>query len=181
MEHGKSVWILLPEASFGLRVLSSPASVCVCPCVCVSLWVNHLLVHAITRDPFKLGSPNLDQRCKRPWLRSLLFLGWLTLTFKVKFNFKVKIYPILSLWVCPRHKSPPFEVRISIFGPKMHLSTVKVPIDFGIDWPWSSVSFLISNLFLLANFASLIHFASVCIYLVRPSPVNAPHSTWHRI
>ena len=67
----------LPEASFGLRVLSSPASVCVCVrvCVCVSLCVNHLLVRAITRDPFKLGSPNLDQRCKRPWLRSLLFLG----------------------------------------------------------------------------------------------------------
>ena len=59
------------------------------------------------------------------------------LTLQVEFNFKVKIYPILSLWVCPRHKSPPIEVRISIFEPKMHVSTVKVPIDFGIDWPWS--------------------------------------------
>ena len=49
--------------------------VSVCVCVCVSPCVNHLLVRAITRDPFKLGSPNLDQRCKRPWLRSLLFLG----------------------------------------------------------------------------------------------------------
>ena len=66
-------WSFLPEASFGLRVLSLPASVC----VCVSVWlcVNHLLVRAITRDLFKLGSPNLDQRCIRPWLRSLLFLG----------------------------------------------------------------------------------------------------------
>ena len=91
----------LPEASFGLRVLSLPASVCVCVCVsvCLSvrLCVNHLLVRAITRDLFKLGSPNFDQRCKRPWLRSLLFWGQLTLTFKVKFNFKVRIYPILSL------------------------------------------------------------------------------------
>ena len=53
------------------------ACVCVCVCVCVSvcLCVNHLLVRAITRDPFKLGSPNLDRRCKRPWLRSLLFWG----------------------------------------------------------------------------------------------------------
>ena len=53
-----SIWFsFLPEASFGLRVLSSPASVCVCVrvCVCVSLCVNHLLVRAITRDPFKLG------------------------------------------------------------------------------------------------------------------------------
>ena len=84
----QSAWFL-PEASFGLRVLSLPASLCVC--------VNHLLVRAITRDLFKLGSPNLDQRCKRPRLRSLLFWGQLTLTFKVKFSLKVRIYPILSL------------------------------------------------------------------------------------
>ena len=48
-------------------VLSSPASVCPC--------INHLFVRAITRDPFKLGSPNLNQRCKRPWSRSVLFWG----------------------------------------------------------------------------------------------------------
>ena len=65
----------LPEASFGLRVLSLLASVCVCVCLSVCLCVNHLLVRAITRDPLKLGLPNFDQRCKRPWLRSLLFCG----------------------------------------------------------------------------------------------------------
>ena len=48
---------------------------CRCQRLCVSLCVNHLLVRAITRDPFKLGSPNLKHRCKRPWLRSLLFCG----------------------------------------------------------------------------------------------------------
>ena len=32
-------------------------------------------VRAITHHPFKLGSPNLEHRCKRPWLRSLLFCG----------------------------------------------------------------------------------------------------------
>ena len=46
-----------------------------CVCVSVSLCVNHLLVRAITQDPFKLGSPNLTQSCKTPWLRSLLFWG----------------------------------------------------------------------------------------------------------
>ena len=62
--------VLLPEASFGLWVLSLPTSVCLCVCVCG----NHELVRVITRDhPFKLGSPNLDQRCKTTWLRSLLF------------------------------------------------------------------------------------------------------------
>ena len=45
----------------------------VCVCVCVCLSVNHQLVRAVTHQPFKLESPNLDQRCKRPWLRSLLF------------------------------------------------------------------------------------------------------------
>ena len=59
----------LPKASIGLRVLSLPVSVCVCVRPCV----NHELVRAITHDPFQLGSPNVGHRCKRPWLRSLLF------------------------------------------------------------------------------------------------------------
>ena len=61
----------LPEASFGLRVLSLPASFCVSVRPCV----NHELVRAITHHSLKLGSPNLDHRCKRPWFRSLVFLG----------------------------------------------------------------------------------------------------------
>ena len=44
---------------------------CVCVCVCII----HLLVRTITRHLFKLGSPNLVQRSKTPWLRSLLFWG----------------------------------------------------------------------------------------------------------
>ena len=82
-------------------------------------------------------------------------------------------------WACPCDKSPPIEVSISKFWPKMHLSTVKVPIDLEMDWPWCSVLFLISNLFILPKFASHYSFASVCIYLVRPLPVSAAHSTWH--
>ena len=67
--HGQGAF--LPEVSFGLRVLSLPA----CMYVCVRLSVNHKFVRTITHQPFKLGSPNLDQRCKRPWLRALLFCG----------------------------------------------------------------------------------------------------------
>ena len=36
---------------------------CRCLRLCVSLCVNHLLVHVITRDPFKLGSPNFKHSC----------------------------------------------------------------------------------------------------------------------
>ena len=69
------------------------ACVCLCTCVCINL----LFVRAITRDPLKLGSPNLDQRCKRLGYGPYCFGGKLTFTFKVKFNIKVRIYPILSL------------------------------------------------------------------------------------
>ena len=48
-----------------------PGIVVVCVCVCI----NHLLVPTITRHLFKLGSPNLVQRSKTPWLGSLLFRG----------------------------------------------------------------------------------------------------------
>ena len=65
------LWCQLP---FFTRGQFWPSGIVVaCVCVSVSLCVNHLLVRAITRDPFKLGSPNLKHRCKRPWLRSLLF------------------------------------------------------------------------------------------------------------
>ena len=51
---------------------------CVCVCVCLSV-CQSLVVRAITRDLFKLGSPNLVQGRKRPWLRSLLFCGLIDL------------------------------------------------------------------------------------------------------
>ena len=58
----------LPEACMAIGY-------CRCLRLSVRLCVNHLLVRAITWDPFKLGLPNLDQRCKRPCLRSLKFWG----------------------------------------------------------------------------------------------------------
>ena len=83
----------LPEASFGLRVLSLPA--CVCVCVCLS--VNHHLVRAVTHQPFKLESPNLDQRCKRPWLRSLLFFGMIDLELQSQIELKSQNLPHFEL------------------------------------------------------------------------------------
>ena len=130
------IWVVFTWGQFwpsGIVV----GCVCVCVCACVRLsilpCVNHELVHAITHHLHKLGSPNLDHRCKRPCLRSLLFLGWLTLTFKVKFNFKVKIYSMLSLsaW-------SPVQARITKFGPEVQNTLNKIPIIFGVDWAWRS-------------------------------------------
>ena len=148
------IWItssyFLPEASFGLRVLSLPA--CVCVSVCVRVSVNHELVRAIIHQPFKLGSPNLDQRYKRPWLRPLSFCGVIDGDLEGQIELESQNLPHLDLWVCPGDKSIPNKARLSKFRPKMHLSTVKVPIDFGIDWSWSSVSFLTSNLLYSTKF-----------------------------
>ena len=65
-----------PVLAFGYcRCLRVCVCVCVYVCVCVCVSVNHELVQVIIHQPFKLGSPNLVQRSKTPWLRSLLFLG----------------------------------------------------------------------------------------------------------
>ena len=132
---------------------------CVCGSVCVC--INHELVRTITHHPFKLGSPNLDQRCKTPWFGSLLFLGMIDLesrpwgsTWKSNFT---------SFWACSHHYSSAIQARITKFGPKMHLSTVKIPTNFGLDWLWSSLSFSI-----LKPIFYQIYLHPFCIYLVRP-------------
>ena len=85
--------MFLPEASFGLRVLSLPASVCLCVRVSVCVCVNHGLVRTITHHSFKLESPNLEQRCKRPWLRCLLFLGIIDLDLQGQILLESQILP----------------------------------------------------------------------------------------
>ena len=52
-------------------------------------------------------------------------------------------------WACPNHHSPPILVRISKFGQQMHFSTVKIPVNSGLDWPWPSPSFQIPKLIYL--------------------------------
>ena len=69
----------------------------VCVCVCVCLSVNHQLVRAITHQPFKLESPNLDQRCKRPWLRSLLFFGMIDIELQGQIELKSQNLPHFEL------------------------------------------------------------------------------------
>ena len=73
---------------------------CVCLCavwLCVCVCINHLLVHAITWDLFKLGSTNLDHRCKIPWLRSRLFLQAIDLDFQGHIQLQNKKIPHFEL------------------------------------------------------------------------------------
>ena len=101
ISHCGLVRPFLPEASYGLRVLSLPASVCVCVCACVCMCVcvsvNHQFVRTITCHPLKLQSPNLDQKCKTPWLRSLLFLGFIDLDLQGQIELKSQNLPHFGL------------------------------------------------------------------------------------
>ena len=69
-----------------------------------------------------------------------------------------------SFWACSHHYSSAIQARISKFGPKMHLSTVKIPTNFGLDWFWSSLSFSILKPIFSTKFICALF---VCIYLVR--------------
>ena len=115
-------------------------------------------VRAIIHRPFKLGSPYYDYMCKRTWLRFLLFCGVIDLDLQGQVELKMKSYPI---WACPRDNSPLTEVRISKFGPQMHISTAKIPINIGLDWTWPMKSIFITNW----DFICIVIFS---IYLVRP-------------
>ena len=47
------------------------------------------LNHMTTHHPFNLEPPNLAQMCKIPWLRSILFGGWLNLACQIEVIFKI--------------------------------------------------------------------------------------------
>ena len=84
----------------GFLYLTSVLAFRYCHCLRLSVCVS------------KLGLPNLDQRCKTPLLRQLLFWGRLTLIIKIRFNLK-----FTPFWPCP----------------KMHCNTVKIPGNFGLQ------------------------------------------------
>ena len=126
----------LPEVSFGHRVLSSPVSVGLCVCVYQSRACPHDNSSPSQARITKFG-PEMQNTLvwvpivfgdDRPW-SSRSNLTW-------KSNFT-------SFWACSHHYSSAIQARISKFGPKMHLSTVKIPTNFGLDWFWSSLSFSI--------------------------------------
>ena len=77
-ERSGSCTYCLSDVSFIFiaRCQLLPPGYCRCLhlCVCSSMCVNHKLVCVICSRPLKLKSPNLDQKCKIPWLRSLLFI-----------------------------------------------------------------------------------------------------------
>ena len=135
--RSKYSWFL-PETSFGLRVLSLPASVCVCVClsVCQSL--------ACPRDnsgPVQARIAKFGPKMQKTLVKVPIVLGsnwpWPSrsnLTSKSEFT---------QFWACPDHNSLPIQARITKFGPEVEKSLVKVPIVLGGNWSRPSRSNLI--------------------------------------
>ena len=57
--YTRNIMGFITRGPFGLRVLSSPVSVCVCVYLCVC---QLLLVRTITHHTFQLDSPDLDEK-----------------------------------------------------------------------------------------------------------------------
>ena len=73
------------------------ACVCLSLCVCMCVSVNHQFVRTITCHPLKLQSPKLDQKCKTPWLGSLLFFGFIDLDLQGQIELKCQNLPHFGL------------------------------------------------------------------------------------
>ena len=144
----------LPEASFGLRVLSSPASVGLCVCVYQSRACPHDNSSPIQARITKFG-PEMQNTLV--WVPIVLGddRSW---SSRSNLTWKSNLTPF---WACSHHYSSAIQARITKFGPKMHLSTVKIPTNFGFDWFWSSLSFSILKPIFLPNlFASFLYIFS---------------------
>ena len=161
---------------------------CRCLRLCVSLCVNHLLVRAITRDPFKLGSPNLKHRCKIPWIRSLLFWGVIDLYLQGGIYIQSQNLPHFELVRAITHH--PYKL-----GPPHLEQRCKIPwlrSILGVDWAWHvklnlfSKSCLFASLLRLWNICetckkgwkrSLFHILNGCAQIC--SPTRSCHGPWN--
>ena len=161
---------------------------CVCPCVCVCVCVciNHLLVHTITHQLFKLASPNLGQRCKTLWSICLLFLGVIDFYLPGQILLESRILPQFELvrmitFHAFKLESPNLDQKCILVRLRcllcwglieMHLNTVKIPIDFGRDRPSASIYFLnVKAIFLLICAVFVSH-------LVRPGRKSQWDNCW---
>ena len=70
----------------------------------------------------------------------------------------------IPFWFCPHDDLSHIQARITKFGPEMHLSTVKIPIDVGVDKPSASISCLIAKAIFLTNL-----FCFFVSHIVKPS------------
>ena len=154
----------LPEASFGLRVLSLPASVCVCLSVCLSV-CQSLACPRDNSGPVQARIAKFGPKMQKTLVKVPIVLGsnwpWPSrsnLTSKSEFT---------QFWACPDHNSLPIQARITKFGLEVENSLVKVAIVLvAIDLDLQGQIWFKQWIFFYQTYLRCF-----CKYLVRPSPV----------
>ena len=135
------------------------ASVCLSVCLCVrqSLACPRDNLSPVQARITKFGPEEQNTLVKIP---IVLGVNWpWTSRSNLTLKWKITIFS-----ASPCHHSPPIQDKISKFEPQMHLSTVKIPINFGLDWHCPSISFLISKPILYQPEKML--FASFLLYIL---------------
>ena len=164
--HGCVIITLLSHHFYPGPVLAFGYCRCLRLSVCVSICVcsNHMLVRAITHHPFEIGSPNVDHRCKRPWLRSILFWGVIDPDLQGQIqpsrsNSKSKFTPF---WACPCDNSSPLQARITKFEPELQNILVNIPVVLGVDRAWLVKFNYFQKSCLFASLLRLWHICETC-------------------
>ena len=137
ISHLGNVNLFLPEASFGLRVLLLPASVCVCVCLCVC---QSRVCPRDNSSPVQGRITKFGAQMQNTLVKVLIVL-WGDQPWPSRSNLTWKLN-FTSFWACPDDNLSSVQDKVTKFGPKMYLSTVKIPIDLAVDQPWSSGSIL---------------------------------------
>ena len=125
----------LPEASFGLRVLSLPASVCMCVCqsVCQSLACPRDNSGPVQARITKFGPKVQNNLVKVP------IVLWNDRPWPSRPNLRSKS-KFTPFWACPHRNSSSIQLKITKFGPEVQNPLVKISIVLGGNWPWPSRS-----------------------------------------
>ena len=114
----------------------------VCVCVYQSLACPHDNSSPVQARITKFGPEKQNTLVKIP----IVFgSGWLWPS-RSNLTSNSKLPPF---WACPTHYASPIQVRISKFGPQMHFSAVKIPVNSELDWSWTLLSFLIPKIICL--------------------------------
>ena len=116
---------------------------CVCVCVCLSVCLCVCQSRVCPRDnssPVQARITKFGAQMQNTLVKVLIVL-WGDRPWPPMSNLTCKSN-FTSFWDCPDDNLWSVQAKVTKFGPKMHLSTVKIPIDLGVDQPWSSGSIL---------------------------------------
>ena len=130
---------------------SGIVATCVCPSVRLSVTK---FVCAITHYMFKLGSLNLDQRCKRHWLISLLFSGTIGYDFQGQIEPQSQNLPHFELVHAISHHQlklqfPNLERKciLPLFRSLLILGLIEIDLQFNFQFQTQTkLSFLCTSL-----------------------------------